>query len=122
LHDPAVVRATKDYVRVIIRRPNAYIFLNQTFEQEGGVVSATPAGCVTEDGTVLPLPGLYVLDSEGQPLATTPIRSVEELTGVLSGVEDVGDSSSKASVEVESSELERVSIRVSGFIAAEGIT
>jgi hypothetical protein len=122
LHDPAVVRATKDYVRIIIRRPHAYLFLDQTFEKEGGVVSATPAGCVTADGTVLPLPGLYILDAQGQPIATTPIRSLEEMTELLSGAEDVGDSSSMAPVEVESSELERVSIRVSGFIPAEGIT
>ena len=56
-------------MRVIIRRPHAYFFLNETFADEGGIASANPAGCVTEHGTELPLPGLYVLDSEGRFVA-----------------------------------------------------
>jgi copper chaperone CopZ len=118
LSDPAVVRATDGYVRVIIRRPHAYWFLDQTFADEGGVASATPAGCVTADGTVLPLPGLYVVDSEGASVATTTIRNVDEVLDML----DDPEALSASAPEPAPAASETVSIRVSGFTAAEGIT
>lgn len=118
MNDPAVIRAAGDYVRIIIRRPHAYGFLNETFADEGGVASATPAGCVTGSGTQLPLPGLYVIDSEGGVVATTTIRSVAEVVEILDDPESLSASTSGPS----SSASETVSIRVSGFMAAEGIT
>ena len=113
-----MVRATEGYVRVIVRRPHAYFFLNETFNEEGGIASATPAGCMTADGTVLPLPGLYILDSEGVFVATTAIQSVEEVVDMLEDLEAMNASASEA----ESADSEHVSIQVSGFMAAEGIT
>ena len=118
MNDPAVVRATEAYVRVIIRRPHAYSFLNETFADEGGVASSTPAGCVTGKGTELPLPGLYVVDSEGRFMVATPIQSVDEVLGMLGDSVASSDSSSGANPPTS----ESVSIRISGFTAAEGIT
>ncbi len=102
-------------MRVIVRRPHAYIFLNETFADEGGVASAKPGGCVTASGTELPLPGLYVLDSEGVFVESTTINSVEEVIEML---EDPKATASHA----QSNSSQTVSIRVSGFTAAEGIT
>ena len=118
MNDPAVVRETEKYVRVIIRRPHAYWFLNETFADEGGIASATPAGCVTGDGTELPLPGLYVVDSEGNFVAATTIRNVDEVVEML----DDPQALSASGAETDPSASETVSIRVSGFMAAEGIT
>lgn len=113
-----MVRETEGYVRIIIRRPHAYWFLNQTFADEGGIASATPAGCVTGDGTELPLPGLYVVDDGGNFVAATAIHDVDEVVEMLADPEPRGDSDAQDA----SSPSETVSIRVSGFLAAEGIT
>ena len=104
-------------MRVIIRRPHAYSFLNETFAEEGGIASATPAGCVTGNGTELPLPGLYVVDSEGRFIAATTIRNVEEIVEMLEDPEALS-----AMSEADPAAYESVSIGVSGFMAAEGIT
>jgi hypothetical protein len=104
-------------VRIIIRRPHAYSFLNETFSGEGGIASATPAGCVTDDGTLLPLPGLYLLDSEGDFMSASALRSIEETLEMLEDPEALSASMPEAEGASES-----VSIRVSGFMAAEGIT
>lgn len=105
-------------MRVIIRRPHAYWFLSETFADEGGIASATPAGCLTADGTELPLPGLYVVDSEGNFVAATTIRNVEEVIEMLDDPEDVRASSAEA----DPAASRTVSIRVSGFTATAGIT
>lgn len=107
-----------DYVRIIIRRPHAYSFLNETFVDEGGIATATPAGCVTANGTELPLPGLYIVDSEGRFVASSAIRSIDEVVEMLDEPEVLDASAS----EVDPATSENVSIRVSGFTAAEGIT
>ena len=111
-------------MRVIVRRPHAYTFLNDTFAAEGGIASATPAGCVTADGTVLPLPGLYIVDSEGGFVAATTIRSVEEVLEMLEDPKDLSAATPAADPGDlgDPGGLEHVSIRVSGFIEAEGIT
>ncbi len=105
-------------MRVIIRRPHAYLFLNDTFAHEGGVASATPAGCVTGHGTQLPLPGLYVLDSEGSYVAATKISNVQKVVDLLELPDALGAPTSRKDPALS----ETVSIRVSGFMAAEGIT
>ena len=69
---------------------------------------------MTADGTQLPLPGLYVLDSDGSFLASTTLRSVEEVRRMLDDPQGLGASNDAAT--------ETVSIRVSGFMADEGIT
>lgn len=67
------MRAADEYVRVIIRRPHAYFFLQDTFEERGGIRSATPAGCVLADGTTAPLPGIYLLDEDGEFLESVAL-------------------------------------------------
>lgn len=65
MNDPEVVRAADNFVRVIVRRPHAYLFIGNLFEDRGGIKSATPGGCTLADGSTAPLPGIYVLDSDG---------------------------------------------------------
>jgi hypothetical protein len=60
---------------------------------------------------------LYVLDSDGSFLASTTIQSVEEVTEMLDDPEGLSASEVEAAGNAET-----VSIRVSGFMAAEGIT
>ena len=118
MNDPDVLRTTAEYVCVIIRRPHAYHFLGETFASEGGITSSTPAGSLTAEGTLLPLPGLYILDSEGSFIAASPIHNVDEVLELLEDPESLGTFTASAKL----APTEQVSIRVSGFIAAEGIT
>jgi hypothetical protein len=66
LNDPKVVEAAEGFVRIIIRRPHAYTFLQDLFEDRGGVTAGTPAGCTLGDGSNAPLPGVYILDAQGK--------------------------------------------------------
>ena len=60
-------------MRVIIRRPHAYFFLDAQFEDQGGVVTGTPQGCVLGDGTPVPIPGVYVLSADGDVEASVAL-------------------------------------------------
>ena len=80
------MRAADEYVRVIIRRPHAYFFLQDTFEERGGIRSATPAGCVLANGTTAPLPGIYLLDEDGGFLESVALAGAtggKDLLGAL---------------------------------------
>ena len=79
-----MVRAADDYVRIIVRRPHAYFFIGDIFEDRGGIQSATPQGCSLADGSAAPLPGVYVLSPEGKYEASSPI-SKGELLKMLGG-------------------------------------
>jgi len=70
---------------VIIRRPHAYLFLQQKFEEsmkfyapsganEGGIVDIT---------LVHPIPGFYLLDAEGRVLGHVGLESQEEVMALL---------------------------------------
>ena len=72
---------------------------------------------MTADGTQLPLPGLYAVDADGSFLASTSIGSVEQVLDMLGEPDDSHASEADARVVSKT-----VSIRVSGFMAAEGIT
>ena len=52
-------------MRIIIRRPHAYLFIDEIFKAQGGIRSATPGGCKLADGSIAPLPGVYFLNEEG---------------------------------------------------------
>ena len=60
------MRATDEYVRVIIRRPHAYWFLIDLNGGEDAArnINATPAGVVIDDGDLLPIPSLFFLDAD----------------------------------------------------------
>lgn len=60
-------------MRVIVRRPHAYFFIADLFEDRGGIKSATPGGCTLADGSTAPLPGIYVLDSDGRFEASSEV-------------------------------------------------
>jgi len=74
-----VVRAAEDYVRIIVRRPHAYFFIGDVFADRGGIQSATPQGCTLADGSSAPLPGIYVLDSDGKYEASSEISKADLL-------------------------------------------
>jgi hypothetical protein len=59
LDDPAVVQASEKFVRVIVRRPHAYRFLQK-------------------DRNVA-IPGIIFLDSQGAVVATSKLDSAEQL-------------------------------------------
>jgi hypothetical protein len=87
LNDPAVVDAVQGYVRIIIRRPHAYFFLENAFADAGGIESGIVAGCRIADGTIAPLPGFYVMNAEGDVesrIALTPSTTPLELVRALS--------------------------------------
>lgn len=69
------MKASDAYVRIIIRRPHAYFFLGELFKDVGGVKTGTPAGCVLGDGSTAPLPGLYVLNPDGDFDAHAPLAA-----------------------------------------------
>lgn len=69
-------------MRLIIRRPHAYFFIGDLFEDRGGIKSATPAGCTLADGSIAPLPGIYLLDADGSFVASSTV-SREELLDLL---------------------------------------
>ncbi len=83
-----MVRAADNYVRVIIRRPHAYFFIGDIFADRGGIESATAQGCSLADGSTAPLPGIYVLGSDGTYEASSGISKA----GLL---KMLGDSGSK---------------------------
>jgi hypothetical protein len=66
-------------VRVIVRRPHAYFFIEDTFEDRGGIGSATPQGCQLADGSFAPLPGIYFLDEDGKHVTNTGLTSTDDL-------------------------------------------
>ena len=72
-------------MRVIIRRPHAYFFIEDTFEDRGGISSATPAGCKLADGSTAPLPGVYFLDEEGKHAGSVALAgaSAEQLLDAM---------------------------------------
>ena len=69
------MKASDDYVRILIRRPHAYFFLGELFQDVGGVKTGTLAGCVLGDGSTAPLPGLYALNPNGGLVAHAPLAA-----------------------------------------------
>lgn len=111
------MEAAGDYVRLLIRRPHAYWFLEATYGESGGLGTAEPSGARTGSGERLPLPGLYVLEPvpEGaEPRGRCPITSVDQVVAFLrgAGAPGAGDGGDQA----------RVTLRVRGFVQAAGIT
>ena len=88
-----MVRAADVYVCLIIRRPHAYFFIGDIFEDRGGIKSATPKGCSLADGSTAPLPGVYVLDSDGSFEASSAISKAEllKMLGAGSPPDQAGD-------------------------------
>ena len=79
-----MVRAADDYVRIIVRRPHAYFFIGDLFKARGGIQTATPSGTTLVDGSSAPLPGVYLLDSDGKYEASSEITK-QELLKMLGG-------------------------------------
>lgn len=77
------MQAAGDYVRVIVRRPHAYWFIDELFEDRGGIQLGTPAGCTLADGTTAPLPGVYLLDATGGHINSVGLASPGALENLL---------------------------------------
>ena len=80
-----MIRAADDYVRIIIRRPHAYIFLRELYANRRGVKFDTPQGGTLADGIVVPLPGIYVLNADGKVQASSAISKPELLKALGAG-------------------------------------
>jgi hypothetical protein len=83
-----VLRASEGFVRILIRRPHAYEFVQRYALREAEPVSADESGVVFVDGGRAPIPGLYVLDADGRVLASVPLldsRAKEALLRALEG-------------------------------------
>ncbi len=74
-------------MRVLIRRPHAYFFLDAQFEDQGGVATGTPQGCVLGDGTPVPIPGIYILSSEGATEASVALAASNARKKLLEALE-----------------------------------
>lgn len=70
-----MVEAAEDFVRVVVRRPHAYSFIQDLFAGRGGLRSATIAGVTIADGSSAPIPGIYLLDSEGGFIESVHLKS-----------------------------------------------
>ncbi len=76
LNDPEVIKAAEDYIRVIIRRPHAYFFVEDQFRKQGKdteSVVGSPSGMTLPDGTSAPIPGAYILNADGVAEASAPL-------------------------------------------------
>ena len=76
-----------DCVRVLVRRPHAYWFVDEHTGDRGGVVGATPAGITLGDGTTAPIPGLYLLSAQGELLGNSELVSPTARMSVLALLE-----------------------------------
>jgi membrane-associated protease RseP (regulator of RpoE activity) len=68
LNDPAVVKASGKFVRLIVRRPHAYEF-RQKFK-----------------GQEVPIPGIIVLDADGKLVGSASLDSANEVVEKLNGL------------------------------------
>ena len=85
MSDPEILRASERYVSVIVRRPHAYQFLVERFAGESPTedeVSGSEAGMLIRRQE-LPIPGLYVLDADGEVLGQAGLLQEGARDGVL---------------------------------------
>lgn len=66
-------------MRIIVRRPHAYFFITDLFKDRGGIQTATPQGTTLTDVSSAPLPGIYVLDSDGKYVGSSEISKADLL-------------------------------------------
>lgn len=72
-----MVRAADPFVRVLVRRPHAYFFLGEYLAPDGSGMSGAVDGVTLDGGRRLPIPGVYVLDAAGEPLASVSLLAAE---------------------------------------------
>jgi hypothetical protein len=68
LDDEAVAKASEKFVRLLVRRPHAYEFLQKY------------------NGKKVPIPGIILLDPDGKLVGSSPLESAKELADKLSGL------------------------------------
>ncbi|MFT7485572.1 MAG: hypothetical protein ACI9F9_001422 [Candidatus Paceibacteria bacterium] len=84
MNDPEVLRASEDYVRILLRRPHAYFFRDNLYRGMLGVRMDELRGPILSDGSLPPIPGVYVLDADGALVGSSPIYA-KSLRVLLSG-------------------------------------
>ncbi|MEE8458482.1 MAG: PDZ domain-containing protein [Phycisphaerales bacterium] len=92
VHDPRVIAASQDFVRIIIRRPHAYWFLMDLggADDDSRSISATPAGVVIDGGDLLPIPSFYFLDADKQVLGNVALADDGALDKSLELMAELG--------------------------------
>jgi hypothetical protein len=84
LNDPNVIQASKNLVRVIVRRPHAYFFIKDKLAPKTSpTMKGTPAGVTFSDGTVAPLPGAYLMNAEGVVEASVALSNRDAKSKLL---------------------------------------
>lgn len=81
-------------MRVLVRRPHAYTFLGEYLAPADSQMTGAVDGVTLEDGTRLPIPGVYVLDSSGDPLGRVSLLAedaAEQLRDLLGGAPEEQD-------------------------------
>ena len=96
-----MVRAADPFVRVLVRRPHAYFFLGEYLAPEGSRMSGAVDGVTLDDGTRLPIPGVYVLDSTGEPLARAGLLGADAMDRLLEVLRETEEPSSEPGREAE---------------------
>ena len=88
--DPQIVEGSRDFVRIIIRRPHAYWFLFELDgEEEPRNVSATPDGVVINDGDLLPIPSFFFIDTDHNVLGNVGLAQSDALGKTLGLMKDL---------------------------------
>ena len=75
-------------MRVIVRRPHAYWFIQDHTEERGGIRQARPSGVTLADGSDAPLPGVYVLGADDRILASVDLLAGDPRAELLKVLRD----------------------------------
>ncbi len=92
LGDAEIVMGSEPFVRIIIRRPHAYWFL----EDIGGAdkatdsVLATPRGLTISGGELLPIPGIFFIDPDRAVLGRVALTDADARDRLLEIMEQLG--------------------------------
>ena len=93
LDDVNIVEGSEPFVRVIIRRPHAYWFLEEIAGNDRGAgrVLATPSG-LDLDGKLLPIPGIFFIDPDRAVLDRVALSGDDARNRLLRVMEQLGSS------------------------------
>lgn len=88
-----MIAATEGWVRLLVRRPHAYWFLEEHTDVWEVMIRPdptpdAPAGAIVLDGSRAPIPGFVLLDADGATLGTLPLRDATE-ADVLDALRDL---------------------------------
>lgn len=82
-----MVRASEGFVRILIRRPHAYQFVERHVRVGAELASADESGVVFVDGATAPIPGIYVLDADERILGSASLLAADAKETLLRALE-----------------------------------